>query len=63
MYLFFYRMNEFVPLLSLTHLWKIYELDQEYAVFKELRDKCHVKIQNMPMVSQQVRQYFDQVKL
>ncbi len=37
MFIYFYRRNEFMKELSLSDLWKIYELDAEWAQFYSLK--------------------------
>jgi len=33
MYIYFYKKNEFMPEFSLVHLWKIYDLEEEWSFF------------------------------
>ena len=38
MYIYDYKRNEYLPELNLDDLWRIYELDAEWAVFLQLKE-------------------------
>lgn len=38
MYIYYYKRNEFMPELDEEDLWKIYDLDEEWAQFSYLKE-------------------------